>query len=687
MRQAPLKLTFSSVIVVLVSVALAIVSAPHSAQAGGAPQLESAAPTRGTLTIHAGQPRRTISPDLFGIFFEDLNYAADGGLYAELIQNRSFEYAATEQPHWNSLSFWTLEKRGGGQGKWAVEYARPLHSNNPHYIALEVSNAADGVGLANSGFDGIPLKAGETYDVSFFARQLYMNRRWPPGNAIEGKPMPVTVRLESEGGDVLCEASLQVTGRDWKRRTAALIPERDAGAARLVLLAKANGGIALDEISLFPRKTFRGRPNGMRADLAQAIANLRPKFMRFPGGCLVHGNGTNNFYRWKDTIGPTEQRRGQANLWGYHQSAGLGYFEYFQLAEDIGAKPLPVVAAGVSCQNSDHTGEVGQQCLTLADMPAYIQGILDLIEWANGPATSTWGAKRAAAGHPEPFNLEYLGVGNEDVISDDFRVRFKMIYDAVKKQRPEITVVGTVGPFPDGPDYEAGWKFANELRLEMVDEHGYKPPEWYWQNLTRFDKYDRKKAKVYLGEFAAHESNRANTLRSALAEAAYMTSLERNGDIVRMASYAPLLARQGHTQWRPDLIYFDHASVVLTTNYYVQQLFSLNQGDAYLSSTVAGLASPDEFATSSVKDGETGDVIIKLINAGLAPQPLLVHLSGVTVASRRAVRTVLAGEPSAVNNFDNPARVTPVTSSIEVGESFEYEAPAHSLTVVRIKVR
>jgi alpha-L-arabinofuranosidase len=499
--------------------------------------------------------------------------------------------------------------------------------------------------------------------------------------------MPLTVRLESKDGEVLCEAPLQVTGRDWTRLTAALTPSRDADAARFVLLAKANGGIALDEISLFPRKTFRDRPNGLRADLAQVIADLRPKFIRFPGGCLVHGNGTNNFYRWKDTVGPIEQRRGQANLWGYHQSVGLGYFEYFQFAEDIGAKPLPVVAAGVSCQNSDHTGGVGQQCLAIADMPAYIQDILDLIEWANGPATSTWGAKRAAAGHPKPFNLEYLGVGNEDAITDEFRVRFKMIREALKAKRPEITVIGTVGPFPDDLDYKLGWKFADEQRLEMVDEHGYKPPEWYWQNLTRFDAYDRSKSKVYLGEFAAHEPNRANTLRSALAEAAYMTSLERNGDVVRMASYAPLLARQGHTQWRPDLIYFDHSNVLLTTNYYVQQLFSLNQGDAYLASTLAGLSSPEEFAMSSVRDSRTGDIIIKLVNAGSAPQQLLVNLSGVKIASRRAVKTALAGEPSAVNSFDNPARVTPVTSSIEVGGQFEHEAPAHSLTVIRIRMR
>lgn len=670
----PMKLAITLMLVV--SVAAVSASVEASRPAAGA-----------TLTIHAERPARAISPDLFGIFFEDINYAADGGLYAELIQNRSFEYQTTEQPTWNALSFWELTKRGGGEGKWAVEYARPLHPNNPHYLALEVSKVADGVGLINPGFDGIALKAGETYDLSFFARQLFMNRRWPPNNSIEGKPMPLIVRLESKDGEVLCEASLQVTGREWTRLTAALTPVRSEEAARLVLLAKANGGIALDEISLFPRRTFRDRPGGLRADLAQTIADLRPKFIRFPGGCLVHGNGTGNFYRWKDTIGPIEQRRGQANLWGYHQSVGLGYFEYFQFAEDIGAKPLPVVAAGVSCQNSDHTGEVGQQCLAIPDMPAYIQDILDLIEWANGPVTSKWGARRAAAGHPKPFNLEYLGVGNEDVISDEFRVRFKMIRDAVKKKHPEITVIGTVGPFPEGPDYEAGWKFADEQRLEMVDEHGYKPIEWYWQNLTRFDKYDRGKSKVYLGEFAAHETNRANTLRSALAEAAYMTSLERNGDIVRLSSYAPLLARQGRTQWRPDLIYFDGTRVLRSANYYVQQLFSVNHGDAYLTSTVEGLSEPSAFAVSTVRDGRTGDVVVKIVNAAPNAQPLRIDLSGLKSISPKALKTVLAGDPSAVNSFEEPARVAPITSEIAAGRQFDYEAPAHSLTVLRIKTR
>jgi len=642
-----------------------------------------------TVTVHldAGKP---ISPDLFGIFFEDINYAADGGLYGELIQNRSFEYDVTEQPTWNALSCWELAKRGGGDGGWSVEGARPLNSNNPHYLVLEVKKAGEGVGLINPGFDGIAVKAGESYDASFFAHQIFMNQRWGANSGIEGKPMPVTVRLESRDGEVLCEASLRITGRDWTRLTATLTPKRDEAAARFVLLANAAGGIALDEISLFPRKTFHDRPNGLRADLAQVIADLHPKFIRFPGGCLAHGDGTNNFYRWKDTIGPVEQRRGQKNLWGYHQSVGLGYFEYFQFCEDIGAKPLPVLAAGVSCQNSDHTGEVGQQCLEMADMPAYIQDVLDLIEWANGPATSKWGAKRAAAGHPEPFHLQYLGIGNEDVISPGFKERFKMIFDAVKAKHPEITVVGTVGPYPDGKDFEEGWKFANELHVPIVDEHYYRPPKWFLDNLKRYDSYDRRHSKVYAGEYAAHDGGRGvdkNTLRSALAEAAYMTQLERNGDVVHMSSYAPLLANLRHMQWTPDLIYFNNTRVIPTVNYYVQQMFGANSGDTYLATQMENLQDSDKVAISSVRDDKSGDVILKLVNNAPIAKALNVNLAGAKGLVASASKTVLTGEPAIANMPDSPQPLTPEVSSITVGDSFDYDAPANSLTVMRIKTK
>jgi alpha-L-arabinofuranosidase len=384
-------------------------------------------------------------------------------------------------------------------------------------------------------------------------------------------------------------------------------------------------------------------------------------------------------YRWKDTIGPIEQRREQANIWGYHQTVGLGYFEYFQFCEDIGAQPLPVVPAGVCCQNSGQTGGTGQKGLPMDQMPAYLQEVLDLIEWANGPTNSTWGAKRAAAGHPEPFHLKYVGVGNEDHITPVFKERFKPIYDALKTKHPEIVVIGTVGPFHSGADFDEGWKFANEHRFDMVDEHYYEKPAWFLNNLKRYDNYDRAKSKVYLGEYAAHDEGRANTLRSALAEAAYMTMIERNGDIVRLASYAPLLAKERHTQWRPDLIYFDNTNLLLSANYYVQQMFGQNQGDAYLPSTV----SATNLAVSCVRDSRTGDTILKFVNVTGDPVEARVRFPDELKSANHGSRMVLTGEPNGQNSFAIPRSIVPVTSPIQLGNSIVLDLPPHSLTVIR----
>lgn len=633
------------------------------------------------ITIN-GDQSKPISPLLFGVFFEDLNYAADGGLYAELIQNRSFEYHACEQPTWNSLTAWELVQRDG-QGGWAVDQTLPLHPNNPNYIVLSITEAGDGVGLVNAGFGGIAVQAGESYEFSCFARQLYMNKAWAADSHIEGRPMPLVARLETQDGEVLAEAPLQVEGRPWQRITATLTASRTEAEARFVLLAQARGGIALDEISLFPQRTFCNRPNGLRADLAQWIADLKPRFVRFPGGCLVHGHGLGNFYRWKDTIGPIEQRKGQRNIWGYHQSVGLGYFEYFQFCEDIGAKPLPVVAAGVSCQNSGHTPGCGQQCLALEDMPAYIQELFDLIEWANGPVDSKWGAKRAAAGHPEPFGLEYLGVGNEDHITPGFKERFAMIYAAFREKHPEITVVGTTGPFHSGEDYDEGWKIANELRVPMVDEHFYEHLDWFWNNLERYDAYDRNASKVYVGEYAVHDEGRRTTLRSAIAEAAFLTSVERNGDIVAMTSYAPLLAKIGHTQWNPDLIYFNDTGAFPTLNYWVQQLFAHNAGETYLATEVTG-GETGRFAVSTVRHEASGDIILKIVNGEAEARPLRLHLPG-GVFSPTAQVTVLSGDdPLATNTFETAEPLLPQVSTLLVGETFDYEAPGNSVTVIRL---
>lgn len=636
----------------------------------------------GPVTLKVGAIAKPISPDLFGVFFEDINYSADGGLYAELIQNRSFDYSPVEQIDWNALSFWEVVRRDGGEGNVVLDLARPLHPNNPHYAVLEVGRVGGGVGLSNAGFDGVPVEAGKSYRVSFFAMPLYLDQRWGGRQANDKTPPHrLVARFESKEGKLLGETAFEIGGSKWQQVAGQIEANETDSDARFVLLSETQGGIAIDMISVLPTDTFKGRENGLRRDLAEVIADLSPKFVRFPGGCLVHGNGLPNMYRWKDTVGPIQERRAQPNLWGYHQTVGLGYFEYFQFCEDIDAKPMPIVPAAVSCQNSAHTAGAGQDGLPREEMPAYIQELVDLVEWANGPPTSRWGAVRAAAGHPEPFGLEYLGVGNEDHITPEFEERFEMIYEALRERCPEITVIGTVGPFPDGEDWEAGWQIANRLRVPIVDEHYYKPPGWFLENASRYDTFDRTRSKVYVGEYAAHDRDRQSTLRSALAEAAYMTQLERNGDVVAMASYAPLLAKNGHTQWRPDLVYFDNSTVYPTINYYVQKLFGVNSGDKSLSVEV-----PPESGlfASAVYDSPSGEAIIKIVNPTAETKSVRLDLSALPSSTDEATQWTLSGDPLATNpnhqgEVSRPV-LRPVESKTTVGT---HAIAAHSLTVLR----
>ena len=549
------------------------------------------------------QPEETkeISDLLMGIFFEDINYSADGGLYAELIQNRDFEYEPSDREgdkNWNSTHSWKLE---GENATFTISTSDPIHSNNPHYAVLKTNQP--GAALTNTGFDGIALKAGEKYDFSLFARI--------PEGSKSGK---LLVRLVDADGTVQGETTVTVSSRSWKTYKAVLTAKASADT-HLELHPQSAGEIELDMISLFPQNTFKGRKNGLRPDLAQTLADMHPRFVRFPGGCVAHGDGLKNIYQWKNTIGPLEARKPARNLWGYHQSMGLGYYEYFQFCEDIGAEPLPVLAAGVPCQNSACHGDLrgGQQGgIPMSEMGAYIQDILDLIEWANGDAKKTkWGKIRAESGHPKPFNLKYIGIGNEDLITDVFEERFTMIYLAIKEKYPEIIVVGTVGPFNEGTDYVEGWKLADKLGVPMVDEHYYQSPGWFLHNQDFYDKYDRsKKTKVYLGEYATHIPGRRANMETALTEALYLAALERNGDVVHMSSYAPLLAKDGRTQWNPDLIYFNNREVRPTTGYYVQKLYGQNAGDHYIPSQI-NLDNQDgrvklRVGSSIVRDSKTG---------------------------------------------------------------------------------
>ena len=630
-------------------------------------------PIKATVTA---QPEETkeISDLLMGIFFEDINYSADGGLYAELIQNRDFEYDPSDREgdkNWNSTHSWKLE---GENATFTISTSDPIHPNNPHYAVLKTNQP--GAALTNTGFDGIALKAGEKYDFSLFARI--------PEGSKSGK---LLVRLVDADGTVQGETTVTVSSRSWKTYKAVLTAKTSADT-RLELRPQSAGEIELDMISLFPQNTFKGRKNGLRPDLAQTLADMHPRFVRFPGGCVAHGDGLKNIYQWKNTIGPLEARKPARNLWGYHQSMGLGYYEYFQFCEDIGAEPLPVLAAGVPCQNSACHGDLrgGQQGgIPMSEMGAYIQDILDLIEWANGDARKTkWGKIRAESGHPKPFNLKYIGIGNEDLITDVFEERFTMIYLAIKEKYPEMIVVGTVGPFNEGTDYVEGWKLADKLGVPMVDEHYYQSPGWFLHNQDFYDKYDRsKKTKVYLGEYATHISGRRANMETALTEALYLAALERNGDVVHMTSYAPLLAKDGRTQWNPDLIYFNNREVRPTTGYYVQKLYGQNAGDHYIPSQV-NLDNQDSrvklrVGSSIVRDSKTGDVIVKLVNLLPVSIETDVRLPGMDGIQSSATRTVLAGAPEATP--------LPVTDTIEAGTSFKQELPAYSFTVIRLKTQ
>ena len=632
-------------------------NARHSEDAASdAARWADMAPVSGTLTVGTADAY-AISPMLMGVFFEDISRAADGGLYAELVQNRDFEYDPEDcngaDPTWGPTHSWTA--RGV---EFGIGTDGPIHPNNPHYATTAVG--ADGGALCNAGFDGIAVRKGEKYDFSMFARVREGARK-------------VRVSLIAPDGRTLATGSVTAPLSRWGKVKTTLTASETCDSATLALEPAGAARLDADMVSLFPRTTFRGRRNGLRADLADTIAALRPRFVRFPGGCVAHGDGLGNIYRWKNTIGPLEARKPQRNLWGYHQTAGLGYHEYFEFCEDLGAEPLPVVAAGVPCQNSWHGGAGQQGGIPMDEMDEYVQDVLDLIEYANGDARTTrWGRERARNGHAEPFGLNYLGVGNEDFISEVFKERFAMIFKAVRERYPEITVIGTVGPFRSGSDYEEGWAFATAQGVPVVDEHYYESPGWFIYNQDYYDAYDRSQPHVYLGEYAS----RGNTLYNALAEAAYLCGTERNGDVVEMTSYAPLLAKEGRTSWNPDMIYFTNTEVHPTVNYRVQRLFGENAGTAYVPSqltldTADGAVRARVAASVVTTDG--GDTIVKLVNILPAEVRLAMELP-----EGGAAATTLSGDARSTSDYS-------LAQSTLDGGRQTVTLPPYSMTVIKYR--
>jgi len=647
--------------------------------AAGSPRLLAAVTKTGPLliTIQAGQPGAKINPAMWGIFFEDINFGADGGLYAEMVKNRGFEFP-------DPLMGWIKISPSLARGEVSVRDGSPFNTNNPHYVHLQSEGTAP-FGISNEGFRGMGVRAGEAYDFSAQIRDQ------------GGAPV---LQVQLFGGDGTLLDSVTMTGfiRDWKKYTVTLHPRDTDAKARLAVVLEGKGTVDLDFISLFPEHTWKDRPGGLRADMVQMLADLHPGFLRFPGGCIVEGSVLERRYQWKNTLGPVEDRKLLINRWNYefahrptpdyYQSFGLGFFEYFQLCEDIAAEPLPILNCGMACQFNS-----GELC-PLDQLDAYIQDALDLIEFANGPATSLWGAKRAALGHPEPFNLQMLGVGNEQW-GEQYIERYARFAKVLKEKHPEIALVSAAGPDPADDRFKFAWSKLRELHADIIDEHCYAKPDWFFNNTHRYDDYDRAGPKVFMGEYAAQSvgivsTKNRNNLECALAEAAYMTGLERNADVVRLASYAPLFANVDAWQWTPDLIWVDSLRVYKTPNYYVQQLFSRNRADVVLPTQLGGIGEPGSSGqplyVTATRDDKTREIILKAVNREHTAVDADINLVGASGVKPECDSIVLSGaDPDGVNSFDEPARISPVETRLNGAASrFGHSFPPCSLTVLRI---
>ncbi len=608
------------------------------------------------IRVDARKPAAAIQPTLWGLFFEDINFGADGGLYAELIKNRSFEFD-------NRLMAWE------SFGTVSIHEENPCFDRNPRYVRLSFTNELNSTGLENRGFSGIGLKAGGKYRFSLFGRA--------------GGETPVTLRIQLVGrsNDILAAKEITLIGREWRQYRAELESPATDAQARLRILMKERGSSAdLDHISLFPAKTWKERPNGLREDLVQALADIKPGLFRFPGGCIVEGTTIDTRYQWKNSVGPVENRPLNINRWNYifahrrfpdyYQSLGLGFYEYFLLSEDIGAEPLPVLNCGMSCQFENNDDR--QHC-KVENLGPYIRDALDLVEFANGPATSPWGRLRSDMGHPAPFNLKYIAIGNEQW-GERYPERLKPFIDSLRSYHPGIKIVGSSGPYPDGKEFDYGWQEMKRLKADLVDEHYYRPPAWFLANAGRYDNYDREGPKVFAGEYACHTDSRKNSFEAALCEAAFMTGLERNAAVVHMTAYAPLFAHYDNWQWRPDLIWFDNLRVVKTPSYFVQQLYSTFSGTHVLTTTCEGrpLTGQNGIYASSVIDMKTGEIILKIANTATEPRKALFRIRGGEKGSLVADRYLLAspgGEDE--NSLEEPGRVAPEKDQITLsGKQF-----------------
>ena len=634
------------------------------------------------ITINASQQVSEIQPTMWGVFFEDINMGADGGLYAELVKNRSFEF---NKP----LMGWTVKQQTFTEGSVLVMNRQEKNTSNPRFLRITAANSSKGsLGIINEGFRGMGIKKDLRYDFSVMYRQ-------PSGK------LKLHIELADSTGRIIGDTVFVPTiqSAEWQKQLVSFHARATEPKANLRIWFEGNGIIDLDMISLFPEDTWKKRPGGMRADMVKLLADMKPGFIRFPGGCIVEGFDLSQRYQWKKTIGPVEDRQLLINRWNfefahrptpdYFQTFGLGFFEYFQLAEDIGAEALPILNCGMACQFN--TAEL----VPLDQLDPYVQDALDLIEFANGAVTTTWGKVRAELGHPAPFNLKFLGIGNENW-GPQYLERVRVFTEAIKKKYPEIKLVNSSGTDPNGERFDLLNSELRKMNADIIDEHYYRRPEWFLENASRYDNYDRNGSKVFAGEYAAQSDKTVsiknrNNWQTALAEAAFMTGLERNAGVVYMASYAPLFAHADGWQWSPDLIWVDNLNAVGSANYQIQKMYSVNKGTHTVPALLdnKAVAGQDSLYVSAVTDKNTGELIIKIANASNSRKELVFSIDGVKKINPQASIAVLqAGSPDAMNTLAKPDAIVPQISNLSLkGKKLAVPVQASSFSVIRVGVR
>lgn len=627
------------------------------------------------MVVQTNKVGAEIQPTMYGLFFEDINYGADGGLYAEMIKNRSFEFP-------QSFMGWTTF------GNVKLMHDGPFE-RNPHYVRLgDPGHAHKRTGIENEGFFGVSVKKDADYRFSVWARG-------------ENQKIKIEIIDNSSMGEtqVLVAKNLEINSKDWKQYEVILKAPVTEAKAHLRIFLASPGTVDLEHVSLFPVDTWKGRKNGLRKDLVEALRDIKPGVFRFPGGCIVEGTDLETRYNWKNTVGPVENRPLNENRWhytfphrffpDYFQTYGLGFYEFFLLSEEIGAEPLPVLSCGLACQFQNESEEAH---VKVCDLGSYIQDALDLIEFANGDVNTKWGKLRAEMGHPEPFNLKFIGIGNEQW-GPEYPEHLKPFVEAIRKAYPDMNIIGSSGPNSEGEQFDYLWPEMAKLKVDLVDEHFYRPEKWFLAEGMRYDKYDRKGPKVFAGEYACHgRGKKWNHFNAALLEAAFMTNIERNADIVHMATYAPLFAHVEGWQWRPDMIWFDNLKSVRTCSYYVQQLYSHNKGTNVVPLTmdkkpVGGQEGQDGLFASAVWDNDTKEYIVKVINTSDKAQPVTLDFKGLKKKNKLTngkCITFHSDNLDADNTVDNPNVVLPKESKVSIeGTVFNTEVGAKTFAIYK----